>query len=132
MNRKIIRRVAVLSIVFGVIHFIGETLWHFKFGQFLPMLIVDYIAVTLLLFGAYKALKNHKAVGLLCGAWGFEFCLNYRTLFNRVDKMLHGNGIGDPAVDVTAYVLAGLLVVSIFMFLISMYLSIPKKEIENE
>ena len=123
MTRSAEWKVAILSISLALLHFVGETIWHFKFGQFLPMLIVDYIAVSLLIYGGIKTLKSNKAIGLLCGAWGFEFCLNYRTLFGRVDKLLSGVGHGNPAVDTTAYVLAILLIGSIVMFLTTIYLT---------
>jgi len=124
------RQIAILSILFAIIHFVGETFWYFKFGQFLPMLIVDYIAVSLLLYGGIKTLDNPKYVGLLCGAWGFEFCLNYRALFNRMDKLFSGVGHGDPAIDTTAYVLICLMVVSIAMFVLSIYF--VNKQVSNE
>jgi hypothetical protein len=117
------RKFAIWSIVFALIHFAGETVWHFRFGQFLPMLVVDYIAVSLLVYGGLKTINSQKSVGLLCGAWGFEFCLNYRSLFGRVDKLMAGVGHGNPAVDITAYVLAVLLIVSLAMFLVSIYLT---------
>jgi hypothetical protein len=123
MKQSFERKVAILSIVFAGLHFVAETLWHFKFGQFLPMLIVDYIAVSLLLYGGFQTLKSNSAIGLLCGAWGFEFCLNYRALFNRVDKLLSGIGNGNHAIGTTAYILAVLLIVSISMFLMTMYLT---------
>lgn len=116
------RKVAFLSIIFALVHFVGETLWHLKFGQPISMLVVDYIAVSLLLYGGFKAIKNAQFIGLLCGAWGFEFCLNYRALFNRVEKMASGIGHGDPAIDSTAYVLAVLMAVSITMFVSTIYL----------
>ncbi len=117
------REFAICSIVFAVLHFVGETVWHFKFGQFLPMLIVDYIAVSLLVYGGIKTIGTEKYVGLLCGAWGFEFCLNYRTLFGRIDKLMSGIGHGNPAIDTTAYVLAVLLIGSVIMFLTSVFLT---------
>lgn len=128
MNSNLTKKIAVLSIVLAVIHFVGETVWHFKFGQFLPMLIVDYIAVSLLIFGGYHTLKSEKAIGLLCGAWGFEFCLNYRALFLRVEKIISGVGADDPAIGATAYLLMALLSVSIIMFSITMYLCISENK----
>lgn len=115
------RKLAITSLIFATLHFLGETAWHIIFGQFLPMLIVDYIAVSLLVYGALKTLKTHTAVGLLCGAWGFEFCLNYRTLFHRVEKLQSGIGLDDHAIDTTAYVLAVLMVFSVTMFLLTLY-----------
>ena len=123
MKQSIENKVAITSIFFAVLHFVAETLWHFKFGQPLSMLIVDYIGVSLLLFGSFQTLKSYKAIGLLAGAWGFEFCLNYRALFNRIEKLQLGIGHENHAIGTTAYVLAAVLILSASMFLISMYLT---------
>ena len=123
MKQSIETKIAITSIFFAVLHFVAETLWHFKFGQPLSMLIVDYIGVSLLLYGGFQTLKSHKAVGLLCGAWGFEFCLNYRALFNRIENLRLGIGHENPAIGTTAYVLALVLIISISMFLITIYLT---------
>lgn len=125
------RKLAIASLVFAAIHFVGETTWHLIFGQFLPMLIVDYIAVSLLVYGAFQTLKTPSGVGLLCGAWGFEFCLNYRALFHRVDKLQNGIGIGDHAIDTTAYVLGVLMFFSVTMFLLTIWAVNRQSKEEN-
>jgi hypothetical protein len=125
MNRaKVERRLALFSIFSAVIHFIGETWVHFAFGQFLPMLIVDYIAIALLLFGGIRSLQTGAAAGLLCGAWGFTFCLNYRALFWRVEVLLEGGGT--PVLETMTQVLAGLLLVSLAAFLVALALCNPR------
>lgn len=86
------------------------------------MLIVDYIAIGLLLLGAFVFLKLDWGPGLLCGAWGFEFCLNYRTFFIRVYDILEG--VADKATTNTAYALGGLLSLSAIAFLISVVICI--------
>ena len=35
----------------AVVHFVGETYYHFSYGQSVPGLMLDYIAVSLLLLG---------------------------------------------------------------------------------
>lgn len=125
MNRpQVERRLALFSIVAAIVHFVGETWVHFAFGQFLPMLIVDYIAISLLLFGGIRSLQTGRAAGLLCGAWGFTFCLNYRALFWRVERLLEGGGT--PVLETMTQVLAVLLVISMVAFLISLALCNPK------
>ena len=119
------RRLAVFSIVAAILHFVGETWVHFAMGQFLPMLLVDYIAIGLLLFGGIRSLQTGRAAGLLCGAWGFTFCLNYRALFWRVEVLLRDGG--SPALETMTQVLGGLLVVSLAAFLLSMHLCNPPK-----
>jgi hypothetical protein len=123
-RQKMERWLAVFSIVSAVIHFVGETWVHFKFGQFLPMLIVDYIAISLLLFGGVRSLQTGAAAGLLCGAWGFTFCLNYRALFWRVEVLLEGGGT--PVLETMTQVLAVLLVISLAAFLVTLALCNPR------
>ncbi len=83
------------------------------------MLIVDYIAVALLLVSGTVLLRTGGSPGLLCGAWGFEFCLNYRTFFSRMEVLMSGGN--DPVMQVEAIVLGSLLGVTAIMFFISMY-----------
>lgn len=54
-------------------------------GQYLPMLIVDYIAIGLLLYAWYISRNNTLfSLVLFVGAWGFTFYLFYRALFSRL------------------------------------------------
>ena len=94
-------------------------------GQFLPMLIVDYIAISLLLFAGVRSLQTGEGAGLLCGAWGFTFCLNYRALFWRVEVLMREGG--SPTLETMTQVLAALFVVSMAAFLVSLYLSNPRR-----
>lgn len=82
--REVENVVAWFAIIGGVIHCLFETLYHIMIGQFLPFLIVDYIAVAILLFAGLSSLKAVKssAIGLLSGAWGFSSCLAYVTFFS--------------------------------------------------
>lgn len=105
---------------FAVVHFIGETVWHLKYGQYLPMLIVDYIAIGLLLFSGSVFLKTKRSPGLLCGAWGFEFCLNYRTFFSRMEVLSLGSG--DAMTEIEALFLGSLLGITAICFLLAMLL----------
>ena len=111
---------AIVSIAAAVLHFVGESWWHFEFGQFLPMLVVDYIAITLILLGSTVYLRTGRSLGWLCGGWGFAFCLNYRAFFWRVEILMSGGGTAE--MQATTYVLGASLVFSVAMFLISMYL----------
>ena len=86
-----------------------------QWGQFLTMLIVDYIAIALLMLGALGLLRWSWGAGLLCGAWGFEFRLNYRTYFGRVEQIV--DGTVDTATTNIAYGLGSVLSVSAAAFL---------------
>ena len=104
------------SIFAALLHFVGETWVHMLYGQFLPMLIVDYIAISLVLLGAIGFLKLGWGPGLLCGGWGFTFCLNYRAFFWRVEAM---NQTANDVIQNTAYILGVALLFSAIAFLIS-------------
>ena len=76
------------------VHFVMETLYHFKFGQYLPLLIVDYIAVALLVYAAVLSLRLQpsSAAGMLAGAWGFAACLAYIAFFVFYQRYLQSQG----------------------------------------
>ena len=119
------KNIAVTSIVLAIIHFFIETIWHFKVGQFLPMLIVDYIAVSLLIYAGWRSIQTGQGAGLLCGAWGFTFCLNYRSLFWRVNEFLQGNA--SAGVTEEMYFLSFCFVITACLFAMTLYLANPKK-----
>ena len=79
-KKEIIKYFSWFSIIVGIFHFIMETWFHFKFEQSIIQLFCDYIGISLLIFGGITVLKNINGKGLLCGAWGYSFCLNYRAL----------------------------------------------------
>ena len=112
-----IRAFASFSIVVAILHLVWETWFHLQWGQFLPMLIVDYMAILFLLLGSFGLLLWDWGPGLLCGAWGFEFCLNYRTFFGRVEQIL--DGTADTATTNIAYALGSVLSISALAFLVS-------------
>jgi hypothetical protein len=86
---------------------------------------VDYIAISLLLLGAWLLLARNWSPGVLCGAWGFEFCLTYRSFFWRVEEIYQGTA--SELTRKTAYGLGILLVISVISFLYSIWLCRPSK-----
>ena len=119
-----IRSFVWFSIAVAVLHFGWESWFHVQWGQFLPMLIVDYIAICLLLLGSLGLWKWGWGPGLLCGAWGFEFCLNYRTFFSRVSQMAEGTA--DEATTIIAYALGSVLSISALAFVASVLICISQ------
>jgi len=119
---KLGRKIAIFSLGIALFHFVVETTYQLLFGQFLPMLIVDYIAISLMVFAAVRALQTSGAIGLLCGAWGFLFCLNYRASFLRVHDYLEGN----TAVGLEMSFLLFMLVITGTVFGLTFYLANPK------
>ena len=92
--RKFETGLAWFSLVGAFVHFVLETLYHVTFGQFLPLLIVDYIAVGLLVYAGMLSLRvrTSSASGLLAGAWGFAACLAYIACFVFLERYLQGQG----------------------------------------
>jgi hypothetical protein len=92
--RRIETGLAWFSVAGACLHFTLETLYHVKFGQSLPFLIVDYIAVALLISSAVSSLRMRPAssAGWLAGAWGFAACLAYMAFFAFVQRHQQGQG----------------------------------------
>jgi len=113
-----------LTIFFACVHFILETLHAIVFGQSLLGLLPDYIAVGLMISGGFAAMRNDDAIGILCGAWGFAFCLHYRSWAWRYEAFL--DGMATPVNEGTMYVLGATLFISALSFLITLILCAPK------
>jgi hypothetical protein len=127
-RRPLETRLAYFSLVAATVHLVFETAYHLRFGQFLPMLLVDYIAIALLVGGSWTSLRARPAPapGLLCGAWGFTFCLAYRTFFWRVEDVLYAGGRRGSEPDALLWVLGFFLFVSALAFLLTVALVLPR------
>lgn len=103
----------VFSFAVAIVHFICETVWHFLNGQYLPMLIVDYISIGLLLYACYESKYSELYSRVLfVGAWGFTFCLFYRALFSRLESI---NNIIE-SLNLTVVYVGFLMLISGLMF----------------
>jgi len=91
-SRRLETGLAWLSLVGAGVHFSLETLYHIRFGQFLPLLVVDYVAVGLLAYSGSVSLRVRpsSASGLLSGAWGFAASLAYLGFFAHLQLYLQG------------------------------------------
>ena len=125
---KFIRFFAWISIITSIFHAIGESYFIYKFGQPFLQTLVDLIAVSLLFWGGTIALKNNNSLGVLCGAWGFTFCLNYRAWVWRYYAKIESTT--DSNIDRVGTILLFLLCYSCFAFLISILLNYPKTQIK--
>ncbi len=117
---------AVFSLVSAMIHFLGETAYHLKWGQPLPMLWVDYIAITALVVAGVRSLQARaggSAIGMLAGGWGFTFCLNWRSYFGRAIEREAGRLAENGEPGWVMPLLGGLLFLSGAVFLVSFALS---------
>ena len=122
-NKKFIGRFATWSISIACLHFVLETLFTLRFGQAFVGLLPDYIAVALLIWGGLQVRRNNAALGLLCGAWGFTFCLHYRAWAWRFEEVTTGSAT--PVVETTMYVLTYTAPISIISFIITLMLCMP-------
>ena len=87
----------------AILHFTLETFYTLRFGQTVAGYLPDLIAVSLLVVGATLTLKDFNAIGILCGAWGFAFCLHYRSWAWRFDDVMDGSAT--ELIETTMYVL---------------------------
>ena len=124
-NKTFIGRFALWSIGIACLHF------HLRpclrcFGQSFVGLLPDYIAVALLIWAGLQVRKNNAAVGLLCGAWGFTFCLHYRAWAWRFEEVMTGSATS--VVETTMYVLMYTAPISIVSFGITLTLCMPNSQ----
>ena len=125
-NQVFITRFVIFTFCVTAIHFILESLYTIQFGQSFLGLLPDLIADALLVTGGVLVLKNSKAIGVLCGAWGFTFCLHYRAWTWRFESVQ--NGSASPVDQITMIVLASTLFISIVSFILTVLMCIPKEE----
>lgn len=114
-----------LAIVFGLIYFIYETWYHISYDQSTLALTVDYISVFLLFTAGIVNLKSKNGIGLLCGAWGYTFCIMYRAYIWRMEAIWAKELPDYEFLQVKVLILA--LLVSFPAFIISFVKSFPKK-----
>ena len=117
------RNFAFMSCALAALHFVLETAYTIFVGQSFLGYLPDCIADVLLLVGAYMLLKDHPATGIICGAWGFAFCLHYRTWAWRFEEFMVG-ALNDIQTDIM-YVLAATMIISLLCFVTSLVMSMP-------
>ncbi len=125
-NERFKRNFAFLSCALATLHFVLETAYTIFVGQSFLGYLPDCIADVLLLAGAYMLLKHPHATGMICGAWGFTFCLHYRTWAWRFEDHMVG-ALNDVQTGVM-YVLASTMIVSLVCFAISIMINVPKSD----
>ena len=118
-----------LAIVFGLIYFFYETWYHISYDQSTLNLTADYISVFLLCFAGITNLRLKKGMGLLCGAWGYTFCIMYRAFIWRMDALEAQDLENHETLVLKVLILA--LIVSFPAFIISFIKSFPEKTSAN-
>ena len=124
-HKRFLKKFSIFTVGIAGVHFILETLYTLKFGQTFAGLLPDYIAVALLFTGGFMVFKDAQNIGVLCGAWGFAFCLHYRSWAWRFDDVLEGTA--SQLVETTMIVLALTMPISIICFTICLFMCFPKK-----
>ena len=119
------RNFAFLSCALAALHFVLETAYTIFVGQSFLGYLPDCIADVLLLAGAYMLLRNPQATGIICGAWGFTFCLHYRTWAWRFEDHMVG-ALNDVQTGVM-YVLASTMIISLLCFAASLRMNMPQQ-----
>jgi len=118
------------TLILVVPYFGLETYHYIEYGSYFPMVLVDYILMALFVLASYVSLSSRfgSAAGLLCGAWGFGFCLNWRTLFWRLEAISTNqtDGISEPIEQVATMLIAAFVLSSI-AFLVSLWLAFPRR-----
>jgi hypothetical protein len=87
---------AWFSLFATTIHFTLETWYHMVWGQPLQALLVDYISVALMIFGAVTSLRirPRSAAGLLAAAWTYNLGFGWRSAFGRLEALEPGQRRG--------------------------------------
>lgn len=128
-NERIERLIAIYTLALTPIYFVLET-WHYiEYGSYFPMVLVDYIAMSLFLAAGWTSLstKFGSAAGLLCGAWGFAFCLNWRAFFWRAAELQEQTRELAEPIEQVASLLGFTLITSGIVFALTLKLVWPAK-----
>ena len=111
-----------MTLALAFVQFALETAYTIIVGQLFWGYLPDCIADVLLVAGAYLLIKNKSSTGALCGAWGFTFCLHYRTWAWRFEDFLTGT-LNDVQTGVM-HALAFTMIISLIFLSITMIMNI--------
>jgi len=118
MRHKSETPLAIITLTLTLLHFVLETAYHFKYGQPLQALIVDYIWNALAIFAAITSLRIRpkSAVGLLAASWAFALGFGWRSVFGRLalSDADRAAGNGEP-VFITYLLVGALCLVGVFL-----------------
>ena len=118
MRHKSETPLAILTLALTLLHFVLETMYHFKYGQPLQALIVDYIWNALAIFAAIVSLRIRpkSAAGLLAASWAFALGFGWRSVFGRLalTDTERAAGNGEP-LYITYVLIGALCLVAVFL-----------------
>ena len=116
------KRFAFMTLLLAFLHLVVELAYTFKVGQHFLGLLPDLVADGLLVWGSVLLIRNQRAAGLICGAWGFTLCLHYRTWAWRFEDYLMGT-INETQLGVM-YLLAATMLISIVCFALTILMNL--------
>ena len=120
-----IKKFVIFTFCMATVHFILESLYTIQFGQSFLGLLPDLIADALLFTGGVLVLRNSNAIGILCGAWGFTFCLHYRAWAWRFESVQDGSATDLD--EITMLILGSTMIISVISFVLTLLMCLPKK-----
>jgi len=125
MRHKSETALAYITLTLAVIHIVAEHVAHFKWGQPLQALIVDYIWIFLALFGGLMSLKvrPNSAAGLLAASWGFAVGFAWRSAFGRLALTDAERAVGNGEPIVITYVVLIALILAFCLLIWSLWLA---------
>ena len=121
-----IKKFVIFTFCMATVHFILESFYTIQFGQSFLGLLPDLIADALLLTGGVLVLRNSNAIGILCGAWGFTFCLHYRAWAWRFESVQDGSATDLD--EITMLILGSTMIISVISFVLTLLMCLPKKD----
>ena len=114
-----------VAIIFGLVYFFYETWYHISYDQSNLALSADYTSIFLLIFAGVTNLRSKQGIGLLCGAWGYTFCIIYRAFIWRMEAIWAEELPNYETLQVKVLILA--LIVTFPAFIISLIRCFPKR-----
>ena len=114
-----------VAIIFGLVYFFYETWYHISYDQSNLALSADYTSIFLLIFAGVTNLRSKQGIGLLCGAWGYTFCIMYRAFIWRMEAIWAEELPNYETLQVKVLILA--LIVTFPAFIISLIRCFPKR-----
>ena len=116
------KRFALITLFLAFLHLVMELGYTFKVGQHFLGLFPDLLADGLLIWGSLSLIRNPRATGIICGAWGFTLCLHYRSWAWRFEDYLMG--IIDETQLGVMYLLAATMLISIVCFVLTILMNL--------
>lgn len=130
MRHKSETALAYVTLFLAVLHFFLESYAHWKWGQPLQALLIDYIWIALAVFGAITSLKVRpsSAAGLLAASWGFAVGFAWRSVFWRLGLSEAERAAGNGEPMAVTYLVIGALGLAFVLLFWSLFLAFKQSK----